>query len=61
MTPEEHEKYIASLERRSEEAVRSWKRQRRHRAAYPVLLLAATGTTLWLIYKTVEIVLTIVP
>lgn len=58
MTPEEHEKHIDQLERNSEEAMASWERaQRRNRIIYPLLLLVATATTLWLICKAVEAVL----
>ncbi len=58
MTPEEHEKYIDRLERNSQDAMDSWESDRRTvRWAYPLLLLIATATTLWLIWKTVEVVL----
>jgi len=55
MTPEEHEKYIDQLERNSEDAMKSWdKGQRTARRLYPLLLLLATATTLWLIVRTYQ-------
>jgi len=55
MTPEEHEKYIDQLERNSEDAMKSWdKEQRMARRLYPLLLLLATATTLWLIVRTYQ-------
>jgi hypothetical protein len=43
------------LERNSEEALKSWdKEQRMARRLYPLLLLLATATTLWLIVRTYQ-------